>query len=80
MPGRGALIRLQFPLGGLDKRFSYRDQPPFTTPDCLNVRPNGTIEGRARGGSRSGLVKAYPQQLGGGEPIRPYGQRNGCQG
>jgi len=64
-------IRLQFPLAGLDRRYSYRQQPPFTTPDCRNVRPSATLEGRARGGQRPGLVKAYPEQVSGASnPIR----------
>lgn len=40
-------------------------QPPFTTPDCLNVRPRCLIKGRERGGSRPGLVKAFPEDIGG---------------
>ena len=63
-------IELTFPLGGLDRRFAYQTQPPWTTPDCLNVRPEGPIEGRERGGSRPGLMKAYPTLLAGGKPIR----------
>lgn len=62
MPKTG-IIDLRFPLGGVDKRYGYQDQPPHTSPDALNVRPNGTLEGRERGGSRPGLVKSYTDQL-----------------
>lgn len=44
-----------FPAGGLEKKVSYRQNKPFTTVDCLNVRPSEVIEGRERGGSRPGL-------------------------
>jgi hypothetical protein len=50
-------LDLRFPVGGLDKRLAYKQQPPYTTPDADNVRPFDTIEGRERGGSRPGLIK-----------------------
>lgn len=59
---------LRFPTGGLDRSQAYRQQPPFTTPDCLNVRPSSTLEGRERGGSRPGLVRSHVTDLGG--PVR----------
>jgi len=62
------LMNLRFPLGGLHKSSAYQAQPPFTTPDCLNVRPRGVFEERQRGGSRPGLGKAYYEDLGG--PVR----------
>jgi hypothetical protein len=55
--------KLLFPLGGLNKGRGFQDQPPYTTPDCENVRPVGPLERRMRGGSRPGLVKAYPEDL-----------------
>lgn len=57
-------MRLSFPLGGLDRRASARQQRPYTTPDCSNVRPTGTIESRERGGSRPGLVQSHQDDLG----------------
>jgi len=57
-------LRVPFPLGGLDRKASYRQQKPYTTPDCSNVRPGGTIEGRDRGGSRPGLMKSHQDDLG----------------
>ena len=69
--GKRTGLELRFPVGGLNRRYAYRQQPPFTTPDALNVRPDGTIEGRERGGSRPGIGKAYAEQIGGDEyPIR----------
>lgn len=49
--------RLHFPVGGLDRRYGYQSQPPFTTPDCLNVRSVDINEGRERGGSRPGITE-----------------------
>lgn len=56
--------RVVFPLGGLDRRQSYRQQKPFTSQDMLNVRPTGTLEDRERGGSRPGLVDSHQDSLG----------------
>ena len=47
--------RLRFPLAGLHRGAGYQSQPPYSTPDALNMRPIETIEGRARGGVRPGL-------------------------
>ncbi len=63
-------IDIRFPLGGLHKRFGYQTQPPFTTPDALNVRPEDTYEGRERGGSRPGLTKAFSEQIGAPSVVR----------
>ena len=52
-------MRIDFPLGGLNRRSSYRQQKPYTTVDCLNVRPVGGIENRLRGGSRPGMVQSH---------------------
>jgi len=64
MAKRKRKIRLQWPLGGLDKSGAFRNQPPFSTNDCQNVIPRGSLEERARGGSRPGVGKAYEDQLG----------------
>lgn len=52
MPRR--LLNLQFPGGGVHKRFAYAKQPPFTTPDARNVRPRSPLEERFTGGQRPG--------------------------
>jgi hypothetical protein len=49
-------ISLKAPMGGLYRRQSYQAHPPFTTPDCSNVRPDTTLEDRERIGARPGLV------------------------
>lgn len=60
------VVDLQFPAGGLNRRFSYQAQPPLTTPDALNVWPDSAQEGRQRGGSRPGLGKSSETNLGDG--------------
>ena len=62
----GRISRLQFPLGGLDRKRSYRDQPPFTSADLQNVRGFSTFEQRDRGGSRPGLIKSFQELVGSG--------------
>lgn len=61
-------LSITFPLAGLNRRASYRQQKPYSTPSCLNVWPMGAIEGRERGGSRPGLAEAFMESL--GEPVR----------
>ena len=63
-------FRLQFPLKGLDRRYAFWQQPPYTSPDACNVRPDSTIKGRERGGSRPGIGKAFAEELGSGTPLR----------
>lgn len=63
-------VNLRFPLGGINRRNGYQWQPPFTTPGCLNVRPDGNSQGRERGGSRPGLQKERSNQVDGDNPIR----------
>ena len=53
-----------FPAGGLDRKAAHRQNPPYATPNCVNVRPIETIENRARGGSRPGLVLGCLDDLG----------------
>ena len=52
-------IDIQFPLGGLNRRAAYRQQPPYSTFDALNVRPIDAIDSRERGGSRPGLIQSH---------------------
>lgn len=59
-----SLLNLQFPHAGLDRGSSYRDQPPYSAPDCCNVQSEESIEGRQRGGSRPGLGKSFDTRLG----------------
>ena len=57
-------LGILFPLAGLNRRGSYRQQAPYSTSECLNVRPVATISGRERGGSRPGLVNSHLDDLG----------------
>ena len=57
-------LNVMFPLGGLNRSASYRQQKPYTTPDCRNIRPYAPIEGRERGGSRPGLMQSHITDLG----------------
>ena len=52
-------MTISFPAGGLNKKTSFRQDAPYTTPDCVNVRPRETIENRTRGGSRPGLESPF---------------------
>lgn len=60
------IIDLKFPLGGLNKRLSYNNQPPFSTVSCFNVRPDDNSENRERGGVRPPFRHAFS---GGGSNI-----------
>lgn len=64
------ILTLRWPTGGVFKRAAFSDTPPQFCFDAQNVRPDETILGRERGGSRPGLVKAHAQQLGSGNPVR----------
>lgn len=62
-----ALLDFLWPMAGLNRRFGYQTQPPYSAADALNVQPDS--QGwRQRGGSRQGLGPAFRPQLGG--PIR----------
>jgi hypothetical protein len=54
---RSRTIQLHFPLGGLNRRYAFQSQPPYTTPLCLNVWPQDAPTGRERGGVRPGLAE-----------------------
>lgn len=69
-----SVLRLSFPVGGLHRGLPASQQPPYTTPHCLNVRPHDVIDKRGRGGSRPGLIKHYYEQLGSGTPVRMLSQ------
>ena len=62
-------VSLVWPAKGLDKVAAYEKQPPFSTPDALNVWTDDRSESRERGGSRPGIGKAYTTLLGSGNPI-----------
>jgi hypothetical protein len=64
------LVDLQPPIAGMDRRWSYQKQPPYTTPDCLNIRCRDTMKGRVRVASRPGIIKHSYDLLGSGVPVR----------
>ena len=68
--GKRRLIDLQWPAGGLDASAPYAKQQPYFAPRAQNVRPEGTLENRLRGGSRPGLGKAFYSELGSGAKVR----------
>ncbi len=62
---RSSTKALAFPLAGVSRRGAYRQQTrPFTAPWAVNVRTVGPSEQRRRGGSRPGLAKWCPADLG----------------
>ena len=60
----GQPIRIEPPMGGLDRTSAYRQQPPYTTRKAQNVRSVGPQENRARMAQRPGLMKGHRQRLG----------------
>jgi len=62
-------VKIFFPLRGLSRVGAYEDQPPLTSPHCMNVRLVDVKENRARGGQRPGLKKAYDTQIVGDHPV-----------
>ncbi len=62
-------VQLEFPAAGLSREQAYQAQPPYTTPDALNVRPTAAVEGRAQGGTRPGLGRVY-RQISSSNPVR----------
>lgn len=55
---RAQPIELQLPVKGIDKSLPFEQQPPLTTPDCLNVRALD-LRDRLGIGKRSGFSKAF---------------------
>lgn len=69
MPIKQRQIEIQPPLAGLQENYAYEVNPPFSSPQLLNVRPYDCNDVRARIGQRPGLVKAYSTQVGGAHPV-----------
>lgn len=63
------ILELTVPRQGINKKASHKQKPPYYTPDCLNVRPDNTLQGRENIGSRPGLGKYFFEQLGSGNPV-----------
>jgi len=58
-----ASIELVWPIAGIDRSLGFNKQPPYTTPEALNVRTDEMSQYRERGGSRPGLGLAIRTQL-----------------
>lgn len=56
---------LGFPVNGQDVSTEFVTQPALTTPKANNVRATDPLAMRARGGSRTGLVKFVAEQVSG---------------
>lgn len=65
--GQRRIVTIPFPMKGLNRRWAYGQQQPQTSFDLLNVRPDESDELRTRGGTRPGLIRAYPTQVGADE-------------
>jgi hypothetical protein len=63
-----------WPVSGIDKGGSWRDQKDDTCISALNVRNQDVLDSRARGGTRPGLCKEYEAVLGSGAPVRTLGR------
>lgn len=60
---RKSWLDLVWPVAGIDRSVSFQRQPPYSTPDALNVRTEDMSEYRERGGSRPGLGLGLRTQL-----------------
>uniref|UniRef100_A0A6M3L0M3 Uncharacterized protein n=1 Tax=viral metagenome TaxID=1070528 RepID=A0A6M3L0M3_9ZZZZ len=58
-----------FPIKGIHRGGVTSLLPPFTTTDMNNMRPYDTLDNRARGGQRPGLVKWGDGDLLGGAEL-----------
>jgi hypothetical protein len=64
------VVQLAFPTGGLNAVAGYAQQPPGTTPDCVNVMPFDPAAGRGRGGQRAGVSQVNVANVPGGGPVQ----------
>lgn len=72
LPGAPAMrdFNLELPFAGINRANLYQAQPPYTTPDCLNIRPIRLDTQRFGLSVRPGLMRAFQQQIGSGNPVR----------
>jgi hypothetical protein len=71
MPRGRRTIEVQWPAGGVNERFAFQKQPPYTCVRAQNVCTEETIADRMRGGSRPGLETAIPTQCKSGGTAYP---------
>lgn len=65
--GQRRIVTIPFPMKGENRRWAYGQQSPDSSFRLLNVRPDESDELRTRGGTRPGLIRAYPTQVGADE-------------
>ena len=68
MPNKRA-INLQWPVGGVDRKYQFQKQAPFTCAKANNVWTPNANDRRNTGGSRPGTGKVYTEQLGSGAKV-----------
>jgi hypothetical protein len=61
---KAQIRRIFSPVGGLNRTLEFQNQPPYTTPAAVNVRPRSSRDGRSRIARRPGLVKYAATKLG----------------
>lgn len=64
------VIPLMFPVRGIVRGPSFRDQEEGTCYDALNVRPHDSLERRRRGGQRTGQDKYFADPVNGANAIQ----------
>lgn len=58
------IVTLHWPAGGMNERWGFQNQAPYSCIKGLNVRNDDwNVAGRERGGSRPGLAKAFDEQI-----------------
>lgn len=62
-------VEILFPVLGLHEGAAYKDQPPLTTPSCLNVVDRDPVTDRERGAQRPGLTKYNASQVSGSNAV-----------
>lgn len=67
-------MTLQFPSGGLDRKVSFRQTPPYGSRSLKNVRVEEVSTKIMRGGQRPGTDKQFLDELGSGAFINMMGQ------
>jgi len=73
------VIKLEYPLGGLNRSIAYQKQPPYTAPFAVNVRACDYTK-RNRGGSRPGFGKHEFVEMGSGNPVNMLEQMQYVRG
>jgi len=76
MPDKWIKKEVRFPIMGKDTKHLHSRQPELSSVDAVNVRGSDNEDGRLRGGSRPGQLKAFSDQVGSGNRIQGISQVN----